>query len=69
MKNISLIASFLALAAATSAIGTPDTNLEVRANPDDPMIFVCNDGLDEICTNMCYGNYTPFPFSLTISFP
>ncbi|KAF7920540.1 uncharacterized protein EAE97_011433 [Botrytis byssoidea] len=57
MKSVSLIASFLALAAATSAIGTPDTDLKVRADPDDLMIFVCNDGLDEICTNMCYGAF------------
>ncbi|TGO36828.1 hypothetical protein BHYA_0114g00390 [Botrytis hyacinthi] len=57
MKNISLIASILALAAATSAISTINTNLEVRADPDDLMIFVCNDGLDEICTNMCYGAF------------
>ncbi|KAF7890094.1 uncharacterized protein EAF02_002509 [Botrytis sinoallii] len=40
MNNISLIASFLAIAVATSAIGTPDPNLEVRADPDDLMIFL-----------------------------
>ncbi|KAF7898074.1 hypothetical protein EAF00_004520 [Botryotinia globosa] len=57
MKNISLIVSFLVLAAATSALGAPDTDLKVRADPDDLMIFVCNDGLDEICTNMCYGAF------------
>ncbi|KAI1084530.1 deoxyribonuclease NucA/NucB-domain-containing protein [Whalleya microplaca] len=55
MKNLSLFASFLGLAAASSAVNVPDANLEPRQDPDDLMIFVCNDGLDEICTNMCYG--------------
>lgn len=55
MKNLSLLASLLGLAAASSAVNVLDTNLESRADPNDLMIFVCNDGLDEICTNMCYG--------------
>ncbi|KAI1387100.1 deoxyribonuclease NucA/NucB-domain-containing protein [Hypoxylon trugodes] len=57
MKNLTLLASLIGLAAASSAVNVPDTGLEVRADPDDLMIFVCNDGLDEICTNMCYGAY------------
>ncbi|KAI1747306.1 hypothetical protein F4782DRAFT_543603 [Xylaria castorea] len=52
MKNLSLLASLLGLAAASSAVDVPGTNLEARANPDDLLIFVCNDGLDDICTNI-----------------
>lgn len=57
MKNLSVLASLLGLAAATSAIRVAETDLEARQDPDDLMIFVCNDGLDQICTNMCYGMY------------
>jgi len=57
MKNISLFASLLGLAAASSSLNVFETKLEARADPDDLMIFVCNDGLDQICTNMCYGAY------------
>ncbi|KAI0452519.1 hypothetical protein F5B21DRAFT_526782 [Xylaria acuta] len=57
MKNLSLLASLLGLAAASSVVNVPDTNLETRQDPDDLLIFVCNDGLDEICTNMCYGAF------------
>jgi hypothetical protein len=56
MKNLSLLASLLGLATASSTVKFPDTSLEARQDPDDLLIFVCNDGLDEICTNMCYGN-------------
>ncbi|KAF3013569.1 hypothetical protein E8E14_011209 [Neopestalotiopsis sp. 37M] len=52
MKNLSLLASLLGLVVASSAV-----NLAERQDPDDLMIFVCDDGLDEICTNMCYGAY------------
>jgi hypothetical protein len=54
MKNLSLLASLLGLAVASSAV-----NLAERQDPDDLMIFVCDDGLDEICTNMCYGMNIP----------
>ncbi|KAI1379798.1 hypothetical protein F4677DRAFT_441995 [Hypoxylon crocopeplum] len=68
MKNLSLLASLLGLAAASSAVNVPDTNLEARQDPDDLMIFVCNDGLDEICTNMCYGINAPLSFPSCILF-
>jgi hypothetical protein len=68
MKNFNLLASLLGLAAASSAVNVPDTNLEARQDPDDLLIFVCNDGLDEICTNMCYGINNPLPsYIITIS--
>ncbi|KAI1823321.1 deoxyribonuclease NucA/NucB-domain-containing protein [Xylaria intraflava] len=57
MKNFALLASLLGLAAASSAVGAPETGLEARQDPDDLLIFVCDQGLDEICTNMCYGAY------------
>ncbi|KAI0180579.1 deoxyribonuclease NucA/NucB-domain-containing protein [Hypoxylon sp. FL1284] len=57
MKNLSLLASLLGLAAASSVVNVPGMNLEARDDPEDLMVFVCNDGLDEICTNMCYGAY------------
>ncbi|KAI1130675.1 hypothetical protein F5Y10DRAFT_263018 [Nemania abortiva] len=57
MKNLGLLASVLGLAVASSAVKVVDTKIEARQDPDDLLIFVCNDGLDEICTNMCYGAY------------
>ncbi|KAK6209295.1 hypothetical protein LQW54_006399 [Pestalotiopsis sp. IQ-011] len=53
MKNLALLASILGLAAASSAGNV--MNRQAGSDPEDLMIFVCNDGLDEICTNMCYG--------------
>lgn len=53
MKNLALLASLLGLAAATSTGNV--MNRQAGSDPEDLMIFVCNDGLDEICTNMCYG--------------
>ncbi|KAI0388319.1 hypothetical protein F5Y17DRAFT_463829 [Xylariaceae sp. FL0594] len=58
MKNLSVLASLLGLAAVSSAVNDDGSkNLKVRQDPDDLLIFVCDDGLDQICTNMCYGAY------------
>ncbi|KAL9111438.1 MAG: hypothetical protein Q9227_004115 [Pyrenula ochraceoflavens] len=55
MRTLNLLAPLLALATASSVVSSFDTKLKPRADPDDLMIFVCDEGLDEICTNMCYG--------------
>ncbi|KAH7317014.1 hypothetical protein B0I35DRAFT_355223 [Stachybotrys elegans] len=58
MSNLCLLVSILGFAAASSVGESADTELKVRqGNPDNLMIFVCDDGLEEICTNMCYGAY------------
>ncbi|KAI0806439.1 hypothetical protein GGR55DRAFT_680417 [Xylaria sp. FL0064] len=57
MKHLNLVASLLGLAAASSAVNAVNKNLQTRQDPDDLLIFVCDDGLDEICTNMCYGAF------------
>lgn len=63
MKRVSVLASLLGLATASSAVDAVSKELETRQDPDDLLIFVCNDGLDQICTNMCYGTNAPAPFA------
>jgi hypothetical protein len=68
MKPYGLLAS-LGLAAASYAVNGLGTNLEARQDPDDLMILVCTNGLDETCTKMCYGINTPvyFPWPLKLT--
>ena len=53
MKTLGLLTSLFGLAAASSFFNVSDTELEAL---QAPLIFKCDvDGLQEICTNMCYG--------------
>ncbi|KAH7058647.1 hypothetical protein B0J12DRAFT_696327 [Macrophomina phaseolina] len=54
MKYSLLLVPIVGMAAATTPASSAD--VKARADPDDLMIFVC-DQMPEVCKNMCYGAY------------
>ncbi|KAL1617158.1 hypothetical protein SLS54_007935 [Diplodia seriata] len=51
MKYLTLLAGMIAIAGAS-----PTFDLKARQDPDDLMIFTC-DQMPNVCANMCYGAY------------
>jgi hypothetical protein len=58
MKYLPLVVTLIGIAGASPK---PEMALKPRANPDDLMIFTCNE-MPEICTNMCYGTAYLIPY-------